>query len=128
MSAAGNFLLQDQMSNIVIRENLSRTTGGKTIANLDFSVFLEVKRLKNMLKGLSALVLRIYVGASLAVWLFQADKINSIIAKAMNESSFIVLGGDFNKNGFHKCPSFKKCLDLGLVNFLGSSSYVKMPT
>ncbi|KAG9285356.1 hypothetical protein G9A89_010831 [Geosiphon pyriformis] len=157
------------VDNLVIEESLDKTTGGETAANLDSSTFSKVKRLENMLKGLSALVLslttrfdssilaetklkgkiclwivnkfdsvhvftsgylgaEIYAGASLAVWFFQAGEINSMISKAVNESSFIVLGGDFNENGFHKCTSFKRCLDLGLVNFLNRSSYVKIPT
>ncbi|KAG9294043.1 hypothetical protein G9A89_021211, partial [Geosiphon pyriformis] len=58
----------------------------------------------------------------------QAGEINSIIAKAVNESFFVVLGGNFNKNGSHKCASFKKCFDFGLVNFFGGSFFVKTPT
>ncbi|KAG9303855.1 hypothetical protein G9A89_021437 [Geosiphon pyriformis] len=58
----------------------------------------------------------------------QADKINSIIAKAVNESFFVVLGGNFNKNGSHKCASFKKCFNFGLVNFFGGSFFVKTST
>ncbi|KAG9297266.1 hypothetical protein G9A89_001535 [Geosiphon pyriformis] len=48
----------------------------------------------------------------------EASKINSFIAKVMNESFFIIVGGDFNENGLCKCASFKKCLDLRLVNSL----------
>ncbi|KAG9294034.1 hypothetical protein G9A89_021202 [Geosiphon pyriformis] len=59
---------------------------------------------------------------------FQAGEINSIIAKAVNESFFVVLGGNFNKNGSHKCASFKKCFDFGLVNSFGGSFFVKTPT
>ncbi|KAG9286131.1 hypothetical protein G9A89_010145 [Geosiphon pyriformis] len=58
----------------------------------------------------------------------EAVEINSLIAKAVNESSFVILGGDFNKDGSHRCASFKKCFDLGLVNSLGGSSFVKTPT
>ncbi|KAG9306726.1 hypothetical protein G9A89_004435 [Geosiphon pyriformis] len=53
---------------------------------------------------LSMSILEIYAGAS--------SVINSLIAKAINESSFIILGGDFNEDGSHKCASFKKCFDL----------------
>ncbi|KAG9294261.1 hypothetical protein G9A89_021620 [Geosiphon pyriformis] len=77
---------------------------------------------------LSVSILGLYAGASLAVCFFQAFDINSMIAKAINESSFVVLGSDFNKNGFRKCASFKKCLDLGLVNSLSGSFYVKEST
>ncbi|KAG9300041.1 hypothetical protein G9A89_018318 [Geosiphon pyriformis] len=50
-----------------------------------------------------------------------SNDINSMIAKAVNESSFVVLGSDFNKDGSQRYTSFKKCLDLGLVNSLNRS-------
>ncbi|KAG9284052.1 hypothetical protein G9A89_022826 [Geosiphon pyriformis] len=68
---------------------------------------------------LSVSILGLYAGASLVVWFSQAGEINSLIAKAINESFFVILGGDFNKDGSHKCASFKKCFDLGLINSLG---------
>ncbi|KAG9297023.1 hypothetical protein G9A89_008609 [Geosiphon pyriformis] len=55
----------------------------------------------------------------------EAGEINSLIVKAVNESSFIVLGGDFNEDGSRKCASFRKCLDLGLANSLANSRGVK---
>ncbi|KAG9297263.1 hypothetical protein G9A89_001532 [Geosiphon pyriformis] len=64
--------------------------------------------------NLSVLVLRLYARAFLAVHFSQADNVNSFITKAVNESSFVILGGDFNKDGSHKSTSFKKCFDLGL--------------
>ncbi|KAG9286511.1 hypothetical protein G9A89_014677 [Geosiphon pyriformis] len=73
-------------------------------------------------------ILGLYAGASLVAQFSQAGDINFIIAKAVNKFSFVILGGDFNKDGSHKCASFKKCLDLGLVNFLSRCSYEKMPT
>ncbi|KAG9295905.1 hypothetical protein G9A89_006644 [Geosiphon pyriformis] len=54
-----------------------------------------------------------------------AGEVNSLIAKAVNESFFIILDGNFNKNSLHKSMSFKKCLDLGLVNSLSDSPVVK---
>ncbi|KAG9297802.1 hypothetical protein G9A89_000107 [Geosiphon pyriformis] len=77
---------------------------------------------------LSVSILGLYAGASSVVWFSQAGKINSFIAKAINKSSFVILGGNFNENGFHKCASFKKCFDLGLINSLGESSFVKSLT
>ncbi|KAG9299610.1 hypothetical protein G9A89_020781 [Geosiphon pyriformis] len=77
---------------------------------------------------LSVSILGLYAGASLTVHFSQADEINSLIARAVNEFSFVILGGDFNKDGFHKCISFRKCFDLGLVNSLGESSLAKSPT
>ncbi|KAG9292461.1 hypothetical protein G9A89_002945 [Geosiphon pyriformis] len=57
---------------------------------------------------LSVSILELYAGASLAT---------------VNESSFTILGRDFNKNGSHKCASFKKCFNLGLVNSLDGSVF-----
>ncbi|KAG9307656.1 hypothetical protein G9A89_023221 [Geosiphon pyriformis] len=76
---------------------------------------------------LSVSILGLYVGAFSVVQFFQAGNINSMIARAINESFFVVLGGDFNKNGSHKSASFKKWLDLDLVNSLSRCSYVKEP-
>ncbi|KAG9284054.1 hypothetical protein G9A89_022828 [Geosiphon pyriformis] len=77
-----------------------------------------------------------YVGAgvaivmnrSLAKYVYKADEINSLITRAVNESSFVIFGGNFNEDGSHKCTSFKRCHDLGLVNSLGESSFTKVPT
>ncbi|KAG9299592.1 hypothetical protein G9A89_020763 [Geosiphon pyriformis] len=48
---------QDQVGNIVIREGLGGATSGNTAAISVFSVSPEIKRLENMLEGLSASVL-----------------------------------------------------------------------
>ncbi|KAG9291303.1 hypothetical protein G9A89_021805 [Geosiphon pyriformis] len=77
---------------------------------------------------LSVSILGLYAGASSVVWFSQADEINSFIAKAVNESSFVILGGDFNEDGSHKSASFKRCFDLGLVNFLVGSPAAKTST
>ncbi|KAG9285754.1 hypothetical protein G9A89_013179 [Geosiphon pyriformis] len=77
---------------------------------------------------LSVSILGFYTGASSVVQFSQAGKINSFIAKAVNESFFVILGGNFNEDGSHKCASFKKCFDLGLINSLEGSSFVKLPT
>ncbi|KAG9288372.1 hypothetical protein G9A89_021403 [Geosiphon pyriformis] len=76
---------------------------------------------------LSVFVLGLYAGVSSAIRFAQAGEVNSLIAKTVNESSFVVLGGNFNKDGFHRCASFKKCFELGLVNSLCGSSFVKTP-
>ncbi|KAG9300794.1 hypothetical protein G9A89_023592 [Geosiphon pyriformis] len=84
--------------------------------------FLSIKLLfKNKL---SVLILGLYVGSSLTVRFSQADDINSLIVRAVNESSFIILGGDFNEDGSCKSASLKKCFDLGLVNSLSRSILV----
>ncbi|KAG9300421.1 hypothetical protein G9A89_010046 [Geosiphon pyriformis] len=77
---------------------------------------------------LSVSILGLYAGASLATRFSQASKVNSLIAGAVNESSFVVLGGDFNEDGSRRCASFKKCLDLGLVNSLVGNSLAKCLT
>ncbi|KAG9289189.1 hypothetical protein G9A89_022498 [Geosiphon pyriformis] len=73
-------------------------------------------------------ILGLYASASLAVQFSQAGEVNSLIAKAVNESFFIVLGGNFNENSSCKYASFKKCLDLGLVNSLAGSPASKLST
>ncbi|KAG9293619.1 hypothetical protein G9A89_005622 [Geosiphon pyriformis] len=62
-------------------------------------------------KKLSVFILGLYAGASLAT---------------VNESSFVIFSGDFNENGSHRCASFKKCFDLGLINSLGESSFMNI--
>ncbi|KAG9290884.1 hypothetical protein G9A89_011034 [Geosiphon pyriformis] len=73
-------------------------------------------------------ILGLYAGSSLAVCFSQVDDINSLIARVVNESSFIILGGNFNKDGSHKSASLKKCFDLGLVNSLSRSLFGKDAT
>ncbi|KAG9294031.1 hypothetical protein G9A89_019369, partial [Geosiphon pyriformis] len=77
---------------------------------------------------LSVSILGLYAGTSLAVCFSQSNDINSMIAKVVNEFSFVVLSGDFNEDGSQKCASFKKCLDLSLVNSLSGSSCFKKST
>ncbi|KAG9288253.1 hypothetical protein G9A89_021284 [Geosiphon pyriformis] len=72
-------------------------------------------------------ILGLYVGASLVAQFFQAGSINSLIVKVVNESSFIIFGGDFNEDRSHKSTSFNKCVDLRLVNSLVNSLAVKEP-
>ncbi|KAG9296344.1 hypothetical protein G9A89_014936 [Geosiphon pyriformis] len=78
--------------------------------------------------NLSVSILGLYAGTLSVVWFFQVGKINSLIAKTVNKSSFIILGGDFNEDESRKCASFKKYFDLGLVDFLRGSLFVKTPT
>ncbi|KAG9297612.1 hypothetical protein G9A89_011127 [Geosiphon pyriformis] len=77
---------------------------------------------------LSVMILGLYVGAFLVVQFSQTGDINSFIAKAMNESSFVIFSGNFNENNSHKCISFRKWFDLGLVNALARSSFDKILT
>ncbi|KAG9293521.1 hypothetical protein G9A89_005524 [Geosiphon pyriformis] len=80
----------------------------------------------NFLNKLSVSILEFYAGAFSAVQFSQAGNINTLIVKATNESSFVVLGGNFNKDNSHKYVSFKKCFSLGLVNSLVGSLVAKL--
>ncbi|KAG9288229.1 hypothetical protein G9A89_021260 [Geosiphon pyriformis] len=77
---------------------------------------------------LSVFFLGLYAGASALVRFSQADDVNVMIASAVNESFFVVLGGDFNEDGLRRSASFRKCGSLGLVNSLVCSPFVKVPT
>ncbi|KAG9290211.1 hypothetical protein G9A89_022187 [Geosiphon pyriformis] len=71
-------------------------------------------------------ILDIYADVSAGVHFGQAFAVNSLIASAINSSSFVILGGDFNESDTKKSTSLRKCADLGLVNsfkghFLASS-------
>ncbi|KAG9307198.1 hypothetical protein G9A89_017026 [Geosiphon pyriformis] len=59
----------------------------------------------------------LYAGASAEVRFGLASEINFLIAKAVNSSSFVVLGGDFNENGSKKSANYKFCLDIELIHF-----------
>ncbi|KAG9289200.1 hypothetical protein G9A89_022509 [Geosiphon pyriformis] len=72
-------------------------------------------------------VLGLYTGASADIRFGQASKVNSIIAKAVNTSTFVVLGGNFNEYGSGKSASFKFCSNLGLVNSFNGYHLIKAP-
>ncbi|KAG9284930.1 hypothetical protein G9A89_006308 [Geosiphon pyriformis] len=79
-----------------------------------------------LFKGkLSVTVLGLYTGASFSVCFGQVSEMNSIIAKAINSSTFVVLGKDFNKCGSKKSVSFRFCSNLGLVNLFCNSRGVE---
>ncbi|KAG9297782.1 hypothetical protein G9A89_011297 [Geosiphon pyriformis] len=70
-----------------------------------------------LFKGkLSVTFLGLYAGALAEAHFYQAVEVNSLIAKAVNSSTFVILGGDFNENGSGRSASFRFCLKLGLVN------------
>ncbi|KAG9289269.1 hypothetical protein G9A89_007514 [Geosiphon pyriformis] len=73
-------------------------------------------------------VVGLYIGVSSSVYFGQASEVNSLIAKAANFSTFVILGGDFNKNKSGRSASFKFCLSLGLVNSFTGHSLVWTPT
>ncbi|KAG9290805.1 hypothetical protein G9A89_011768 [Geosiphon pyriformis] len=68
-------------------------------------------------------VVGLYAGASPG-----ASEINSLIAKAVNSSTFVILGKNFNKNRSGRSASFKFCLSLGLVNSFTGHFLVEAPT
>ncbi|KAG9298322.1 hypothetical protein G9A89_002810 [Geosiphon pyriformis] len=65
-------------------------------------------------------LLSLYAGAFSGARFGQTSEVNSLIAKAINSSTHVVLGGNFNENGSGKSTSFKFCLGLGLVNSFSS--------
>ncbi|KAG9285639.1 hypothetical protein G9A89_009279 [Geosiphon pyriformis] len=78
---------------------------------------------------LSVLILGLYAGVSLVTWFSQTGYINFLIAKAVNESFFVILDGDFNKNNIYmdQFLCVAKALDyilisLSLVNAIIDSS------
>ncbi|KAG9304580.1 hypothetical protein G9A89_020144 [Geosiphon pyriformis] len=76
---------------------------------------------------LSVTVLNLYAGASAGICFEQAFEVNFIIVKAVNTSTFVVLGGDFNECGSGRSASFKFCSSLGLVNLFNGHYLVKAP-
>ncbi|KAG9298455.1 hypothetical protein G9A89_003678 [Geosiphon pyriformis] len=72
-------------------------------------------------------VLSLYAGASAGIYFGQASKVNSIIAKTVNTSTFVVLGGNFNECGSRRNTSFKFCSSLGLVNLFNGYHLIKAP-
>ncbi|KAG9303460.1 hypothetical protein G9A89_013787 [Geosiphon pyriformis] len=77
---------------------------------------------------LSVTVLGLYAGASPSIHFRQASEVNSFIAKAVNTSNFVVLGGNFNKNESGRSASYGFCLGLGLVNLLVGHQLAKTST
>ncbi|KAG9291836.1 hypothetical protein G9A89_012121 [Geosiphon pyriformis] len=79
---------------------------------------------------LSVTVLGLYAGASASAAdrFGQASVINSFIAKAVNSSTFMVLGRNFNKNGSRKSASFKFCSDFSLVNSFAGHLFINAST
>ncbi|KAG9299246.1 hypothetical protein G9A89_013894 [Geosiphon pyriformis] len=61
-------------------------------------------------------VIGLYAGASSGVCFGQASEVNSLIVKAVNFSTFVVLDGNFNENGSGRNANFRFCSSLGLVN------------
>ncbi|KAG9288547.1 hypothetical protein G9A89_006043 [Geosiphon pyriformis] len=77
---------------------------------------------------LSVTILGLYAGASADTCFGQAFFINSLIFRAANSSSFMVINGDFNKNRSKRSTSFKFCSDLGLVNTFNGHFLAKAST
>ncbi|KAG9299259.1 hypothetical protein G9A89_013907 [Geosiphon pyriformis] len=73
-------------------------------------------------------VIGLYASASSGVCFGQASEVNSLIAKAVNSSIFVVLDGNFNENGSGRSASFRFCSNLGLVNLFSGYSLVGATT
>ncbi|KAG9298837.1 hypothetical protein G9A89_015858 [Geosiphon pyriformis] len=76
----------------------------------------------------SVSVLCLYVKTSLNKHIIQAGLVNFFIVRACNKSTFVILSGNFNEDKNKCSSSFSKCVDLGLVNTLVNSSYIKTST
>ncbi|KAG9293692.1 hypothetical protein G9A89_019029 [Geosiphon pyriformis] len=68
---------------------------------------------------LSVIFQGLYAGASAKTHFAQAVNVNLLISKVVNNSSFVVVGENFNEDGARRCASFRKCSDLKLRNFQG---------
>ncbi|KAG9301755.1 hypothetical protein G9A89_003302 [Geosiphon pyriformis] len=77
---------------------------------------------------ISVTVLSLYTSVSAGICLRQVSEVNFIIAKAVNTSTFVVLGGDFNECNSGRSVSFKFCSSLDLVNSFNGYYLVKTPT
>ncbi|KAG9290555.1 hypothetical protein G9A89_020925 [Geosiphon pyriformis] len=113
------------------------SSGAGVAVIMNFSVAWHVSKINEipswlisirlLFKGkLSVTILGIYANASAGVQFGQALAVNFLIASAINSSSFVILGGDFNELNIKKSASLRKCTDLSLVNsfkghFLASS-------
>ncbi|KAG9303604.1 hypothetical protein G9A89_018500 [Geosiphon pyriformis] len=75
----------------------------------------KVKKVPDWSK-LSVRVLGLYASVLFEARFKQASEVNSLIAKTVNTSTFVVLEGNFNENRSGRSTSFKFCLDLRLVN------------
>ncbi|KAG9287751.1 hypothetical protein G9A89_004154 [Geosiphon pyriformis] len=95
---------------IIINNSLaSHVSKVKKISGRIISVWL-------LFKGkLSVTILDLYIGAFSETRFGQALKVNFLIAEAVNSSTFVVLGGDFNENESERSATFKFCLGLSLV-------------
>ncbi|KAG9298566.1 hypothetical protein G9A89_018925 [Geosiphon pyriformis] len=88
----------------------------------NITIIMNASLAKHML-----MVLGLYADATLEKRLAYSYVINSIVVEALNGSTFVVLGGDFNKNDFGHSSNLKgvkKCINFILVsNGLHSSSF-----
>ncbi|KAG9292498.1 hypothetical protein G9A89_001571 [Geosiphon pyriformis] len=76
-------------------------------------------------KKLSVMILELYAGVSAETRYDQMSKINFFIAKAVNFSTFVVVGGDFNEDSTKRNASFKFYMNLRLVNSFHEHSLAK---
>ncbi|KAG9291175.1 hypothetical protein G9A89_013047 [Geosiphon pyriformis] len=107
----GNLRIQDKFDKIwVFTSSLDVSFAGASIAIIMnnslachiakvVEVFGQVILVCFLFKGkLLVMIISLYVGVSSVVRFEQALEVNSVIANAVNSSTFVVLGGDFNEN------------------------------
>ncbi|KAG9298069.1 hypothetical protein G9A89_018152 [Geosiphon pyriformis] len=99
---------QNQEVDIVISEGSNMVTSSKIIAEVVVSDFSVMTKLENTVNSLLITVMSL---------LAKIDNAGLAPISLINFSSFVVLGGNFNKSRSKKNTSFGFCLGLGLVNF-----------
>ncbi|KAG9302858.1 hypothetical protein G9A89_022274 [Geosiphon pyriformis] len=93
--------------------------GAGVVVIMNFSLTRHVSRVSEMSGWLFSIkllfkdkilvsILGLYAGAFSVVQFSKAGKINFFIMKAANKSSFVILGGDFNEDGSHKCSGHQR--------------------
>ncbi|KAG9296553.1 hypothetical protein G9A89_015145 [Geosiphon pyriformis] len=106
----------------------SGNLGAGVVVVMKFSLAKHVCKILEVSSRLLSIKLLFKNKLSVSILGLYAGNINSLIAKTVNESSFVILSGDFNEDSSHKCANFKKYLDFGLVNALNESSSGKLLT
>ncbi|KAG9288596.1 hypothetical protein G9A89_006697 [Geosiphon pyriformis] len=126
-------------ANLVVLENLIKATMNKLNSFGSDSSFPDVRVFTS---GLDAKFLGVsitlIINKNLAKYvpkifeilgrLLMTGFVNFFITRAHNESTFVILSGNFNKNGNKHSSNFSKCVDLNLVNTLVNSFYIKTST
>ncbi|KAG9296302.1 hypothetical protein G9A89_014894 [Geosiphon pyriformis] len=95
---------------------------------LGVAIIMNVFLVQHMCKVSEVSVLGLYGDVTLEKRLAYSHVINSMVAETLNGSIFVVLSGDFNENDSGRSVSFKKFLDLDLLDSLYGSLLHKLST